>query len=81
MMKQKWNRVVVFSATFNNISVILLRSVLLMEETGVQTWSHTVVSSTPRHERESNSQRKIKMVVQWNNMFIIKGDELYDKTY
>ena len=43
----------VFNATFNNISVISLRSVLLVEETGEnhrpvasgrQTLSHTVVS-------------------------------------
>jgi hypothetical protein len=58
----------VFIATFNNISAILWRSVLLLEETGVhgenhrpvanhwQTLSHIVVSSTPRHERGSNSQ-------------------------
>ena len=51
-----------FNATFNNISVILWRSVLLVEETGVpgenhwlvachwQTLSHNVVSSTPHHE-------------------------------
>ena len=51
----------VFKATFNNSSVISWRS-LLMEETGVpeenhrpaashlQTLSHNVVSSTPRHE-------------------------------
>ena len=50
--------VMVFNATFNNISVISLRSVLLVEETGVprenhrpaashwQTLSHNVVSST-----------------------------------
>ena len=49
----------VLNATFNNISVILWRSVLLVEETGVpaenhraaashlQTLSHNVVSSTP----------------------------------
>ena len=50
----------VFNATFNNISVISRRSV---EETGVpgaashwQTLSHNVVSSTPRHEWDSNSQ-------------------------
>ena len=55
-------RVMVFNAIFNNISV------LLMEETGVpgenhrlvashgQTLSHNVVSSTPRHEWNSNSQ-------------------------
>ena len=64
-------RVMVFEATFNNISVIspiLWRSVLLVEETGVprenhrpvanhwQTLSHNVVSSTPRHEQGSNSQ-------------------------
>jgi len=51
----------IFNATFNNISVIFWRSVLLVEETGVpsenqwfvasywQTLSHNVVSSTPRH--------------------------------
>ena len=49
----------VFNATFNNISVISWRSVLLVEETGgpgenhrpgashCQTLSHNVVSSTP----------------------------------
>jgi hypothetical protein len=58
----------VFNATFNSISVISWRSVLLVEETGVprenhrpvachlQTLSHNFVSSTPRHERDSNSQ-------------------------
>ena len=52
-------RVIVFNATFNNISAISWRSVLLVEETGVsgenhwtaashwQTLSHNVVSSTP----------------------------------
>jgi hypothetical protein len=52
----------VFNATFNNISVILWQSVLLVEETGVpsenhwpavshwQTWSHNVVSSIPHYE-------------------------------
>jgi hypothetical protein len=51
----------VFNATFNNISVILWRSVLLVEETRVpgenqpvarhwQTLSYNVVSSTPHHE-------------------------------
>ena len=59
----------VFDATINNISVISWQSVLLVEETGVprenhppvashwQTISHNVVSSTPRHEWGSNSQR------------------------
>jgi hypothetical protein len=54
-------RVMVFNSTFNNISVILWRSVFFMEETGVyvennrptasycQTLSHKV-SSTPHHE-------------------------------
>ena len=56
----------VFNATFNNISIISRWSVLLVEETGVpgkktptchcQTLSHKVVSSTRRHERNSNSQ-------------------------
>ena len=56
----------VFNATFNNISAISCRSVLLVEETGVpgeshrpvashrQTLSHIVVSSTPRYEWDSN---------------------------
>jgi len=58
----------VFNSTFNNISVILWRSVLLVDETGVpgenhrpvashwQTISHNVVSSKPRRERSSNTQ-------------------------
>ena len=68
--------VMAFNAIFNNIwaiswqSVILWRSVLLVEETGVsgqnhrpvashwQTLSHSVLSSTPRHECGSNSQLK-----------------------
>ena len=56
----------VFNATFNNISVISWRSVLLVEEIGEpvenhrptashwQTLSHSVVSNTPRRERGSN---------------------------
>ena len=55
-------------ATFDNIWVISSRSIILMDETGVhgenhppvashrQTLSHNVVSSTPRHECDSNSQ-------------------------
>jgi len=51
-----------FNATFNNISVMSWRSVLLMEETGVlgeihrhvashwKTLSHKIVSNTPPHE-------------------------------
>ena len=63
-----WVRVMVFNSTFNNISVISWRSVLLVEETGVprenqqpeashwQTWSHNIVSNTPHNELELNSQ-------------------------
>jgi hypothetical protein len=55
-----------FNATFNNISVISWLSVLL-KETGIpeenyrpavshsQHLSHNVVSSTPRHKRDSNT--------------------------
>jgi hypothetical protein len=53
----------VFSATFNNISVISWWSVLLVEEFVGPRENHTpaaslhnVVLSTPRHERGSNSQ-------------------------
>ena len=56
--------VVVFNVTFNNISVISWRSVLLVEETRVsgknhrpdKLLSHNVVLSTPCHERDSNSK-------------------------
>ena len=56
----------VINITFNNISVISWRSVLLVEETEVpeennrpaashrQTVSYNVVSCTPRHEWGSN---------------------------
>jgi hypothetical protein len=59
--------VMVFNATFNNISAISCRSMLLVEEIGVHEkstdllqvtdkfLSHIVVSSTTRHERNSNS--------------------------
>jgi hypothetical protein len=58
----------VFDAAFNNISIISWQSVLLVEEIGVpgenhrpaashrQALSHNVVSSTHRHEPDSNSQ-------------------------
>ena len=61
-------RVMVFDTTFNNISVTLWRSVLLVEEIGVpgenhwptvshwETLSHNVVSSTSRHQQDLNSQ-------------------------
>ena len=57
----------VYNATFYNISVISWLSVLLIEEIGVpgdnhqpaashyQTLSHNVVSSTLRHDQDSNS--------------------------
>ena len=56
------------NATFNNISAISWRTVLLVDEAGepghnhrsvashCQTLSRNVVSSTPQHERDSNSQ-------------------------
>ena len=54
-------RIMVFNATISNISVLTWQQVLLVEETGVlgehhrptasywQTFSHNVVSSTPRY--------------------------------
>ena len=59
-----WAMDMVFNITFNNISVISWRSVLLLKETGEnlrsvtshwQTLLHNVVSSIPRHDRDSNS--------------------------
>jgi hypothetical protein len=64
------NIVLVLTANFNTISDISWRSVILVEETAVpgenhrpvashwQTLSHNVVSSTPRHEKDLNSQLK-----------------------
>ena len=60
----------VFNTTFNNIAVTCIpwQLVLLVQETGVpeenhqsvtnhwQTLSQNVVSSTPHHERGSNTQ-------------------------
>jgi hypothetical protein len=55
----------VFNATFPNISVISWRPVLLIQETEGhhrpatshgQTLLHNVVSSIPRHQRDSNSR-------------------------
>jgi hypothetical protein len=40
-----WSRVMVFNSTFNNISVILWWSVLLVEETGVPGESYRPVTS------------------------------------
>ena len=56
------------NATFNSISVMSWQSVLLVEVTRIseenhqpaishrQTLSHNVVSSTPLHEKNSNSE-------------------------
>jgi hypothetical protein len=61
-------RVMVFNATFNNISVISWQSGFLLEETGIpgenhrpvashwQTLWHKVALITPHHEQNSNSQ-------------------------
>ena len=74
----------VFNAPFNNDLAILWQLVLLAEESGIpgenhrpvasyeQTLSHNVVSSTPSHERDLNSQynqREIR-IFQLRNMLI-----------
>ena len=52
----------VFNATFNNISAISVEEIGVPGEnhrsvtSRCQTLSHNVVSSAPRHERDSNSQ-------------------------
>ena len=57
-----WVSVIVFNATFHNISAISWRSVSLVEETGVPgenhrplTLSDNVVSSTPRIRTQNRS--------------------------
>ena len=53
--------VMVFKASFNNISVLLVEENEVSGENNrpvashLQTLSHNVVSNTPRHERDSNS--------------------------
>ena len=66
-----WGAFMVFNAIFNIFSAMSWRSVFLVEEAGVpwasqrpvasywQTWLHTIVSSTPRYERDSNSLRYV----------------------
>ena len=61
-------RAMVFNTTFNNVSVIPWQSVLLVDEIRIpgenhwsvasnwQALSHNLVSSTPRHKQDSNSQ-------------------------
>ena len=48
-------RFMVLSVTFNNISALSWRSVLLVEETGVPGENHRPVANASRHERGSNS--------------------------
>jgi hypothetical protein len=61
-------RVRVFNATFKNLPVLSWQSIFFffVEQTGENHWptashwhtlSHNVVSSTPHHEHDSNSQR------------------------
>ena len=71
-----------FNVTFNNISVILWQSVLLVQENGGprennrpatthrQILSNKVVSSTPLHERDLNSYYCLKI-----------GSEMKNKQY
>ena len=72
----------IFNGTFNNISVISCRSVLLLEETGVpgenhwsaashwQTLSHNVVSSTPlmRVELEETGENHRSAASHWQTL-------------
>ena len=74
----------VFNATYNNISAISQRSVLLVEETGIsgenhrpvashlQTLSHDVVWSTPRHRWDSNSQQYLSICT-IDDILVIRG--------
>jgi len=69
-----WFRFMVFNATFNNISDICWRSVLLVKEIGVpgenyrhvasqwQTSSHNVVSSTLHRERSLTLEFQFKLI-------------------
>jgi hypothetical protein len=45
ILSKNWFRFLMFNATFNNISIILWRSVLLVEETGGPRENHRPVTS------------------------------------
>jgi hypothetical protein len=76
--------VMVFNVNFNSISVILWRSVLLVEETGVsgennrpavsnwQTLSHNVVSSIPRMSgiRTNNVSANLITIKSWPRRYL-----------
>jgi hypothetical protein len=74
----------VFNATFNNISVISCRSVLLVVETGVpggnhrpaasheQTLSHTIVSRTPRLSEVRTHNFDYFRFLRWNKRICIR---------
>jgi len=73
---------IVFNATFNNISVISWRSVLLMEETGLpeethrpvashwQALSHNVLFSTPCHERYNTKKNLKRKKREWDQVLL-----------
>jgi hypothetical protein len=50
-----WFGLMVFNVTFNNISVISWRSVLLMEETGVPGENHRPGEGDNKHQTAVNS--------------------------
>jgi hypothetical protein len=59
----KWKGVMVFNATFNNISAILWRSVLLVEDIGDSESRKSLTNfialcCTPLHDRDSNSKHQ-----------------------
>jgi len=56
----------VFNATFNNISVISWRSVLLMEETGVSRKNHRPVASLHTTGSSQHYQFKRKTTSKWD---------------
>jgi len=69
------------NATFNNISVLSRRSVVLVGETGENHWQvlfHNVVSSTLRHEQGSNSHLQGKFEKILKDLFTIR---LFFKKY
>jgi hypothetical protein len=81
----------VFSATFNNISLISRRSVLLVEETGVQGETHrlvasfwqtlwlNVVSSTPGHERKFELTTLVVIGTGFQTIcYVANGDNVTD---
>ena len=64
----KWFGLMVFNSTFNDISVILWQSVLLVEEIGVPCEHHCAAASHWQTLSQNFVSSSYEMCSKWNNM-------------